>query len=197
MIWAIILAAGKSERMERAKLLLPFGDKTIIETVIESVLQSNADKVLVVLGSKREKIEQKIKSYVINIGFNPRFAEGMLSSVQHGFQAVPSNARAALVVLGDQPSVSSATINKIIDEFERTKKGIVLPVYESRRGHPILIDMKYRDEIEHLDPEIGLRELVHRHPEDVLEIEVDTPTILQDIDDKDDYEEELKGKGDV
>jgi molybdenum cofactor cytidylyltransferase len=195
VIWAVILAAGKSERMGRPKLLLPFGEKTIIETVIQNVLLSKVDKVLVVLGSGREKVEQKIESFPVESVFNPRFSEGMHSSVQCGFQAVPGNTRAALVVLGDQPSVSQTTIDRLIDAFEKTGKGIILPVHKGRRGHPTLIDMKYRAEIGQLSPDIGLRQIVHDHPEDVVEVELETSSILQDIDDREDYDRELKGKG--
>lgn len=194
MIWAVILAAGESKRMGKPKLLLPFGKKTIIETVIESVIQSKIDKVLVVLGSEREKIEKKIKNFPLKIAYNPDFRTGMLSSVQRGFQELPENTQAVLVVLGDQPVISSAVINKVIDAYKKTGKGIVLPVYRKERGHPVLIGMKYRGEVENLSPDIGLRGTVYNHPEDILEVEVEMPGILRDIDDVEDYKRELKNR---
>lgn len=194
MIWAVILAAGESKRMGGAKLLLPFGEKTIIENVLDNVIQSKVENILVVLGSAREKIEQKIKNYSLKIAFNPNFRSGMLSSVHAGFQALPENAQAALVVLGDQPSISTSVINELIDAYKRTRKGIVLPVYKSERGHPVLIDMKYRSEIENLSPDIGLRGTVYNHPEDILEVEVRSQSILGDIDYMEDYKKELKKK---
>lgn len=197
MIWALILAAGESKRMGKPKLLLPFGEKTIIETVIGNVVKSGVDKVLVVLGSDRKKIEKKIRDYPVKIIVNPHYVRGMLSSVQEGFHALPQEARAVLVVLGDQPAVSSDIINEIIEAFQRTGKGIVVPVYKGNRGHPVLIDMKYRDEVEKLSPEVGLRGIVYNHPEDVLEVQVETPGILQDIDNAGDYRRELKNKGPI
>ncbi len=194
MIWAMILAAGESKRMGKPKLLLPFGEKTIIETVIDSVVQSKVEKVLVILDSNREKIEEKIKSFPLEIAVNPNFQSGMLSSVQFGFQALPENTQAVLVVLGDQPAISSAIIDKIIDAYKRTGKGIVLPVYKNERGHPVLIDMKYRNEVENLSPDIGLRGTVYNHPEDILEVEVETSSILRDIDDLENYKRGLKDK---
>lgn len=194
MIWAMILAAGESKRMGKPKLLLPFGEKTIIETVIESVVQSKVEKILVVLGSNREKIEKKIKNFPLEIAVNPNFQSGMLSSIQLGFQTLPENTQAVLVVLGDQPAISSAVIDKIIDAYKRTGKGIVLPVYKNERGHPVLIDMKYRNEVENLSPDIGLRGTVYNHPEDILEVEVETSSILRDIDDLEDYKRGLKDK---
>ncbi len=192
MIWAIILAGGESKRMGEPKMLLPFGVKTIIEAVAESVVSSEVEGSLIVLGAEKQRIEEKIKDYGIKSVFNPDFQSGMLSSVQCGFKAVPEGTRAVLVVLGDQPRISSSIINQLIEAFNKTGKGIVLPVFEGERGHPVIIDMKYREEVENVSPEIGLRGTVYSHPEDILEVEVDAPSILGDIDDETDYKRELK-----
>ena len=194
MIWAMILAAGESKRMEKPKLLLPYGEKTIIETIVETVVSSKIEKTLVILGSDREKIEEKIKNSPVEIVYNPDFRSGMLSSVQCGFKALPEETRAVLVVLGDQPKISTDVINKLIDAYKSTGKGIVLPVYKKERGHPVLIDVKYGEEVENLSPEIGLRGTVYNHPEDILEVGVETSSIFQDIDDESDYKRELEKK---
>jgi len=190
----MILAAGESRRMGQPKLLLPFGDKTIIETVVEKVVSSKVDKTLVVLGSEREEVEEKIKNFPVKLAFNPDYPSGMLSSVLCGFKTLPEETQAVVVVLGDQPSVSKEVVDKIVDAYQKTGKGIVLPVYKKERGHPVIIDMKYKDEVENLSPDIGLRGTVYSHPEDILEVEVDAPEILQDIDDEADYKRELKNK---
>ncbi len=194
MIWAMILAAGESKRMGKPKLLLPYGEKTIIETIVETVVSSKVENTLVILGSDREKIEKKIKNYPVKIVYNPDFRSGMLSSVQCGFKALPEETRAVLVVLGDQPKISTTIINKLIDAYRSSGKGIVLPAYKSERGHPVLIDVKYGEEVENLSPEIGLRGTVYNHPEDILEVDVETPSIFQDIDDESDYKRELENK---
>jgi molybdenum cofactor cytidylyltransferase len=116
----------------------------------------------------------------------------MLSSIQAGFRALPEKAQAVLIILGDQPSVSSEVINKIISAYKKTGKGIVLPVYKKERGHPVLIEAKYRKEIERLSPQTGLRELVYNRPDDVLEVEVETSSVVHDIDDAEDYRKELE-----
>jgi len=192
MIWAMILAAGESKRMGKPKLLLPFGEKTIIETIVETVVSSKVEKTLVILGSDRKKMEERIKNYPVKIVYNRDFRSGMLSSVQCGFRALPEDIRAVLVVLGDQPKISTIVINKLIDAYKSSGKGIVLPVYKKERGHPVLIDVKYGEEVENLNPEIGLRGTVYNHPEDILEVEVETPSIFQDIDYESDYKRELK-----
>lgn len=193
----MILAAGESKRMGKPKLLLPFGEKTMIETVIDRVIQSKVEKILVVLGSNREKIEKKIGNLPLEIAVNPDFKEGMLSSVQRGLEALPEEAQAVLVFLGDQPSIPSEVIDSVINAFRKTGKGIVLPVYKGERGHPVLIDMKYRHEVENLNPEVGLRELVYGQPDDILEVEVDDAGILRDINVIEDYMREIKNKSKV
>jgi len=194
MIWTIILAAGESRRMARPKLLLPFGEKTIIETVLDNAVSSKANYTLLVIGGFREKIKQKTKGLSIITIFNPDYMRGMLSSVQMGFRSLPEGAQAAVVLLGDQPSISHTVIDKVIEGYSQTTKGIVLPTYKKKRGHPVLFDMKYKSEIATLSPEVGLRGIVYGHPNDVYEVPVTTSSILRDIDDMQDYKRELLNK---
>jgi molybdenum cofactor cytidylyltransferase len=111
----------------------------------------------------------------------------MLSSVQSGIKAVPRYIKAAMILLGDQPMVQTEVINQLIEEFTNHAERIVIPVYKGRRGHPLLVDMSFSEEIESLDPEKGLRQLLAEHPDEVLETEVNTSSVLKDIDTKQDY----------
>jgi len=192
MIWAVVLAAGKSERMGSPKMLLPFGRKTMIEKVVARVLKSPVEGIVVVLGASRNEIGRRLKAYPVMPVFNPDFERGMLSSIQNGLNALPAEARAALVVLGDQPGIPSSVVERLLAGFERSGKGIVLPVHLRRRGHPVLIDLKYKREIMDLDPGIGLRQLLLRHADDVLEVPVRTPSILKDIDCSGDFRRALR-----
>lgn len=194
MIWAIVLAAGESRRMGTPKLLLPFGEATMIETVVHSLLLSNVDKVLVVLGSDREKIMPLLAGKGVDTVVNPRYKDGMLSSIQAGFRALPQETEAVLVCLGDQPLIPVSLLDLMIERFKKNREGIILPVYERKRGHPILIDIKYKDEVLNLSPAIGLRALLHNHPKEVQEIEANTAHILKDIDCPEDYRRELAKK---
>jgi molybdenum cofactor cytidylyltransferase len=187
MIVAIVLAAGESSRMGVPKLLLPYGGSTIIETVLTNVTASRADATLVVLGSGRGSLREKIKRFPVRTAVNARFREGMLSSIQKGLASVPADCRAALIILGDQPGISPAVIDALIGAWTEGKKGLVVPVHGGRRGHPLLLDMKYRDEVSRLSPEKGLRALVGAHPGDVLEVETQDAAVLSDIDTPADY----------
>lgn len=186
-IGAVVLAAGESKRMGRQKLLLPWHDKTMIEEVISHLLVSKVDETLVVLGADSTKIEEKIKKYPVKTTVNPYYKKGMLSSVQWGFNQMGRDVRGVLVYLGDQPLIPAYVIDRVISSYKKSKKGIIIPVYKKKRGHPILIHSRYTEEINNLDPEIGLRGLVHSHQDDILEVKVESPGILKDIDDQDDY----------
>lgn len=187
MIWAVILAAGESKRMGRPKLLLPYRKSTIIETVVENVIASKVNQTLVVLGDRAPEIKKKIRRFPVRTTFNSRYRQGMLSSVLRGMDVLPSACEAAVIVLADQPCIQAAAIDFLIEAFGRVKKGIVVPVYRKKRGHPFLISLKYRKEMKLIHPGIGLRELLRKHPQDIHEIEVPTPAILRDIDTAEDY----------
>jgi molybdenum cofactor cytidylyltransferase len=194
MIWAIVLAAGESRRMGTPKLILPFGEVTMIETVVCTLLRSKVDRVLVILGSDRDKIMPLLAGKDVDTVVNARYQEGMLSSIQAGFQALPQEVEAVLVFLGDQPLIPVSVIDKMIECYKKAGKGIILPVYKKKRGHPLLIDTKYKDEVIALSPAVGLRALTHNHPEDVHEVDVATVHVLKDIDYPEDYRRELRKK---
>jgi molybdenum cofactor cytidylyltransferase len=186
-IWAIVLAAGASTRMKRQKLLLPFNGKTIIETVVENAASSVNSNVMVVLGSHREQIQDQISYIQVRFCVNENYLDGMLSSVICGFNALPNESKAALIFLGDQPQIPSQVTKLVIDAWRQSKKGIIMPVFNGRRGHPVLIETRYRAEIEKLDPEKGLRSLSEKFKNDVFEVECTVPEILRDIDTQEEY----------
>jgi molybdenum cofactor cytidylyltransferase len=187
VIWAVVLAAGESRRMGTQKLLLPYGGTTVVEAVVRAALDSNADETMVVVGADREAVRNALKSYPVTFAVNEDFRRGMLSSVQAGLEALPGGAEAAVLMLGDQPAVASRTVDELVLAYRERGRGIFLPVYGQRRGHPILVDTGYRSEILGLDPGVGLRQLVQAHPEDVVAVEVDETEAPEDMDDPDDY----------
>lgn len=190
-IWGIVLASGESKRMKVQKLLLPFQGKTIIEKVIENVIQSVVDCTLVVVGSEKEEILGVINNLPVSYCYNDGYRHGMLSSVKCGFQSLPRIFEAALVFLGDQPMIPAEAVNRVIQAYRQSQKGIVIPVFQKKRGHPLLIDSKYREEIEKLGDQEGLRGLASKFPDDVLEVEVNLPGILRDIDTNEEYLEAI------
>lgn len=189
--WAIILAAGESKRMGSPKMLLPFHGRTMIETVISNVAKSNVSNIVVVLGAVREPILKLIDKYNVKYCFNDNYQNGMLSSVICGFRNLTSDYSAVLVFQGDQPLITPKVIDAVIEEYLSSEKGIVIPVCRSRRGHPILIDRKYHEEIGKLSTDKGLRSLASEFSDDVQEVDTDEPGILRDFDTYKEYLEEV------
>jgi molybdenum cofactor cytidylyltransferase len=190
-IWAIVLAAGESKRMGSPKMLLPFKGLTMIESVISNVLDSKIKNVMVVLGADRDPILKLIRTKAVKYCYNENHKDGMLSSVVCGFSNIPIDHSAVLVFQGDQPLITPKVINSVIEVYKSSGKGIVIPVYKNKRGHPILIDNKYRDEIQKLSPDEGLRSLALKFPDDVSEVNTDEAGILRDFDTYDEYKNEI------
>ncbi len=190
-VWAIVLAAGKSTRMGTQKLLLPFDGKTIVEKVVENILNSEIDKVMVVLGANHFDVAETLKAWPVKTVWNENFQEGMHTSVISGVKALPSGAKAALIFLGDQPFISDQAVQKVVEAWQTSQKGIVIPLFDGKRGHPPLYDMKYRQELSSLNPAIGLRSVALKFQEDVYEVETFCPEIVRDIDTRSDYLNEL------
>lgn len=172
-------------------MLLPYRETTIIETVIQNIALSSVEKTLVVLGADREEILEVISDYPVVHCHNTDYKTGMLSSVKCGFAHLPDEYLAALVFPGDQPMIEAPVINLVVRAWRDSGRGIVVPAFRGRRGHPLLIERKYCLEIMSLDPAEGLRTLALKHPEDVKEIETDNPLILKDIDTVEDYRKEI------
>ncbi len=188
MIGAIILAAGESTRMGTQKLLLPYAGSTVIETIVDRVLRSRVDACVVVTGHDAERIRDALGARDVLFAQNDRYRDGMLSSVRAGLAASDESWKAALIVLGDQPSLRAETINLLIERNSIAPEDIVVPAFEGRRGHPLLVAMRFREEMMTDFDGIGLRGLLRAHPESVVEIAVGTSTILDDMDYPEDYQ---------
>jgi molybdenum cofactor cytidylyltransferase len=179
---AILLAAGKSSRMGKLKQLMPLGDSTILEQTLDNLLSSRVAEVIVVLGHKAEEITKRLSGRPVKLVVNPLYRKGMSSSIAAGLKFVDRQSQAVMLVLGDQPYVDSATIDRLIDAFSQNKKGIAIPTYKKQRGHPLIFDRKYQAPLSHLSGDIGGREIISQHPEDVLEVPVKCEGVVIDID---------------
>ncbi len=173
--------------MGKLKQLMPFGKSTILEQAIDNLLSSVVDETIVVLGHKAEEIEKAIAAKPIKIIVNPNYGKGMSTSIIAGLKLISVQAQAVMLALGDQPLVDSQTINRLIGEFSRHDKGIAVPTYKGKRGHPVILAIKYKAELLKLKGDIGAREIIKHHPDDVLEVAVASESVISDIDTRDDY----------
>jgi molybdenum cofactor cytidylyltransferase len=181
--------------MGKPKMLLPYGNQSIIETVIQQSKASGVSKTFVVLGAGNEAIGKKIKGLHVEILMNHRYQEGMLSSVQEGIKSLPENTEAVMVLLGDQPMITSGLMDRMIARYKQSEKEIIIASYQGKRGHPILIGSKHFKEVLGFTSDQSLRDLLTRHPDDMEELETENPEILRDIDTEQDYQNELKQQG--
>ena len=192
-ISGIILAAGLSTRIGEPKQLLPFEGSTIIETVTDNLLGSKLDEVVVVIGHEAERIKSHIQNKPVKIVFNPDYRLGMLTSAQCGVRSISDSADAFALMLVDQPFITSDLIDLVVDAHAETARGITLPSYKNRRGHPVIFDRCYAADILALQPENGgVRSLFRKYAHDIHYLVVDTDRVIRDIDYREDYLEALR-----
>lgn len=185
----IILAAGMSTRMGQLKQLLPLGGRAAIERIAE-VVGRQLGEVVVVLGHRAAEIAPVLAAYPVRWVVNADYQTGMLSSVQCGLRAV-GRAADYLIFLGDQPRLSRALIEQVLQARKQVREGIIIPTANGKRGHPVLICNAYRTEILGLPPDVGLNLVTRGHPEDTCELPVAEKAILTDMDTPADYQREL------
>ena len=166
--------------MGEPKQLLPFGESTIVETVVDSMLGAKFDEVIVVVGHCAEGIQEQLGTRPIRTVFNADYREGMLTSAQAGIQALEASDAFALMLV-DQPFITSALIDQVIDAYRQTESGIALPSYNYKRGHPVIFDQRYADDIIALGAESGgVRTLFKKYSNDIHYVTVDTDRVLRD-----------------
>lgn len=189
MISAIVLAAGQSMRMGQPKMILPWGQTTVIGKIIATLVQAGLSDVYVVTGGNQKELEKALPQLPLNFVFNPDYANGeMLSSVQVGLRSIHGSIEAALIVLGDQPQIEAKIVKAIMESYLSTRNKIIVPSYQMHRGHPWLIDRSIWNEILDLKPMSTLRDYLSWNKDDISYINVDTPTIIQDLDTPNDYQ---------
>ena len=205
---AIILAAGSSSRMGggRHKLLLPLHDRPVLAHVIDAALTSQARPVVIVLGHQAEQVRTKIVAYTIHpnliIVENPRYLQGMSTSMHLGIQILTSqdykkndecySIDSALIVLGDQPLITVRVIDSLITTYRITGKRIVAPLYEGKRGSPVLFDKSLFPELLEIAGDEGGRKVLERHREDVEVVEMSDALANYDVDTWEAYQQVLE-----
>lgn len=189
-IGAVVLAAGQSKRMGQPKMVMPWGEQTVIEQVISSLLAAQVAEVVVVTGGAREKVEAVLAGSPVRLVHNPHFEQSeMLVSLQYGMRALAEGeCQALLVVLGDQPSVSAEVITEVTGAYKRSHAGLVVPSYQNRRGHPWLVDRRLWNEILNMPPQKTMRDFLNTHAGEIEYVLVATAGILKDLDTPEDYD---------
>jgi molybdenum cofactor cytidylyltransferase len=189
MISAIILAAGQSRRMGQPKMVLPWGQSTVIEHVITTFLEAGTEHIVVVTGGTQELVEKAIEPYPVQKVYNRNYEAGeMLSSLQVGLRLLPNGVQAALIGLGDQPQVQARTVRLVGEAYRASQSQLVVPSFQMRRGHPWLVARSLWSEILALNSPESPRDFLNRHAAEIHYVQVETSSILSDLDTPEDYQ---------
>ena len=199
---AVVLAAGEARRFGSPKLLMPFGDSTVLGSVIHALESIGIAPIVVVAGANAQAITESLADTHAQVVCNPNPASGMVSSIRVGVASLqvslpggPGGIEAMdrfLVALGDQPRIRAEGISHLIDELVKSGKGIALPIYQGRRGHPVIFSSGYRREILALTDQQTLRDLIDAHRDDSIDVDCDSDAYVRDIDTMEEYEHELR-----
>ncbi len=189
---AVVLAAGLSRRMGQPKVLLPWTEqKTIIEHIVEQLIRSRIDPITVVTGHHADEVKSLVKPLGCKVVFNRAYRTGeMLSSLKAGLRALPENIAAAMIVLGDQPRLDPRVIHQVMTAYAENASVIVAPSFEMRRGHPIIISRRLWPELLALRGDAQPRDVINAHADQITYVNVNTDSILRDVDTPQDYNEE-------
>lgn len=189
-IGAIILAAGNSSRLGMPKQLLPYHGRPLLVHAVQTALASFVQPVIVVLGAGAEAIQQQLQQCNVHVVVNAKWQEGMASSIQCGITAlVQMNpaAEAALLLVGDQPYVTAAHLNELINVHQKTGKVIVASKYADTIGTPALFHYSLFKELLLLKGDTGAKSLIRQHPDAVETVLF--PEGIHDVDTIKDYEQ--------
>ncbi|MDY0780898.1 nucleotidyltransferase family protein [Tenacibaculum sp. IB213877] len=182
----LILAAGKSTRMDVTKQLLKVGSTTLVGLAIENAKQSKTDSIYCILGANAEKIKTSIKHYEIETIINPNYEQGLSASIISGINHISSkDFDAALIMLGDQPTVTSNYLNKLIDSFNKNPDKISVSNYNGKIGVPAIFPRNYFKQLTQLKGDKGARELLLSEKENCIQL-FHLPFI--DIDTEEEYQ---------
>jgi xanthine dehydrogenase accessory factor len=181
-ISAIVLAAGGSTRMGTPKPLVLINGRPLLDYVLRMVRGSHIDDIVVVLGPEADRVRQAISVDRARTIVNDAYQEGMSTSIRAGVRAADPRSDGLLIVLGDQPFVASKTLDDLIARRDESHAKILIPTYEGHRGNPVLLDRSLSSEVQEITGDQGCRAIFGRHRDGILEVPVDDPGILVDLD---------------
>ena len=170
------------------KPLLAFGAGTVAEACVGSLRGAGVGEIVVVVGHRAGEVRAALAGTPgVRFAVNDVAGSEMGVSVAQGVEALPVGAGAVLVALVDQPAVPPSAVEMLIEARRRTGARLVQPVWEGRGGHPVLVDLGFREELLSLVPQSGLRALFDAHRDEVLRVPSASPFVARDMDTWEDY----------
>jgi molybdenum cofactor cytidylyltransferase len=183
----VVLAAGQSRRLGRPKQLLQLGGRPILDIVLQNASESLLASVHLVLGSEAERISAAVGDHGQQVVINPEYAQGQSTSLRSGIAALDKEIAGALVLLGDQPQVTPAVINRLIAAFAESRAEIVQPVYGGTPGNPVLFRRSVFPELRAITGDRGARDVIQQKRDAVHRIPFPDLSVPLDVDTVEDY----------
>ena len=188
MLAAVILSGGASSRMGSPKALLPYQGRPFLEHLLDVTHHPKIGARRVVLGAHAEPIAKAVHLSAEEIVINDDWEAGQLSSIHAALRSLPANTEGMLLCLIDHPLISAALVHELIERFLATHKPIVLPLYEGRRGHPVIFSAALYDELLNAPMETGARAVVWAHAADIEEMRTNEEGCIVNLNDPDAFE---------
>jgi len=183
-VTGLVLAAGGSKRLGTPKQLLPYGDATLLDHVIATARACEFDQLLCVIGGSATEIRERVDLRNVTVVENEVFGEGCSSSIAAALTAVDEKAEVLVLMLGDQPGVTAATVTTLLDN--RGDANLAACAYEDGRGHPLAFARATFDELAALHGDKGVWKLLDRHAGEVVDVQV-AGAVPRDVDTDEDY----------
>ena len=168
------------------KPLLPFGEQTVIESCVDYLRRGGVETIVVVLGHRAEEVRAQISHLNVICATNSDPDSEMNVSIAVGVRELPPTANATLIGLADHPAVPPNVVSTLIEAWQNGAS-LVIPTWQNRGGHPVLVDLRYRAGLQNLDPNGGLRALFDAHRDELKRVPVESPYVARDMDTWDDY----------
>jgi len=183
-IACIVLGAGSSIRFGAPKQLAEFQGKSLVQTAIDVANASSSDYVFLVLGKSSSEILENLQLGRAEVVFNKDFQAGIASSIKCGLANVPDDCAGMIIMVADQPYLTSVHLDMLIDRFWKSPKSIIVLSNRGEARNPVLIPFELVPALEELQDDEGARALVRKNPQTIL-VEVVDPKVFLDVDTKD------------
>jgi molybdenum cofactor cytidylyltransferase len=191
MLAAVILSGGASRRMGSPKALLSYQGRPFLEHLLDVAHHPKIGLRRVVLGPDRDPIAKEVHLALDEIVINEQWEKGQLSSIHAALRSLPTQTDGIVLLLIDHPLISSVLVGELIDSFYNSGKSIVLPVYDGRRGHPVIFSSALYQELMNAPPETGARSVVWAHAGDVQIVQTNEQGCVLNLNDPDTLQKAL------
>jgi molybdenum cofactor cytidylyltransferase len=191
-VTGIVLGAGGSTRLGQPKQLLAYGERTLLAHTVNTARECGLDQLVVPLGGASDEVRERVDLSGADVVFNSDYGEGCSSSIAAALDTVDSRCEVLVLMLGDQPGVTPATVQRLLEG--RAGAPLAVCRYDDGRGHPLAFDRSVFEDLANLHGDKGVWRLLDRHAGEVVEVAIEG-TIPLDVDTPEDYEAVLAAAG--